>query len=294
MAGAGASSAQSSDIGARIACEVRDIGIPPRPAILDRIGREMNKDEPDFKVLATAIGSDVGIVAGLIRTVNSPYYGSHHRVRSVNEALMTLGLDVVSRTIAGLALRQMYPHMPSLDRFWNSSALIARLSGWLSQTIEGIRVRPDDAYTFGLFRDCGIPVLLNPFPEYRAVLTQANEEAELSFTAVEEAAFGVNHAAIGAALAEGWLLPDELALAIRHHHNLAALDEGNEMRLPPTVRTLIALSHLAEHLIQQHTGLSQTKEWLKMGDASLQLLAMGEAQLATLRETCGPVIDSES
>ena len=38
---------------------LRDIGIPPRPAILERISSEMLRDEPDYKRLATII-SEIG------------------------------------------------------------------------------------------------------------------------------------------------------------------------------------------------------------------------------------------
>lgn len=63
----------TSDIEARMRIEVRDIGIPPRPAILERIDREMLREEPDYRLLAEVIGSDVGLAAGLIKTTNSPY-----------------------------------------------------------------------------------------------------------------------------------------------------------------------------------------------------------------------------
>ena len=46
--------------------EIRDIGIPPRPTILNEIDHEMEKDAPDFGVLAKLIGSDVALAAGLI------------------------------------------------------------------------------------------------------------------------------------------------------------------------------------------------------------------------------------
>jgi HD-like signal output (HDOD) protein len=48
---------------------LREIGIPPRPAILDRIGGEMCKDEPDFRHLAVLISADVALAAGLLRAM---------------------------------------------------------------------------------------------------------------------------------------------------------------------------------------------------------------------------------
>ena len=85
---------------------LKDIGIPPRPAILERISSEMLRDDPDYKRLATIIGADVSLSAGLIKTANSPFFGYRIRARTINEALMLLGLDVASRTLAGIILLQ--------------------------------------------------------------------------------------------------------------------------------------------------------------------------------------------
>lgn len=263
------------DVDAQMRIEIRDIGIPPRPAILTEIDCEMAKDEPDFVRLAQIIGSDVALAAGLIKTTNSPFFGFTKKVRTVNEAMLVLGLKVVTRTIAGLALQQIFPYVPSLERFWDTSASTARVSGWIAQQFKGrCMVRSSDAYTFALFRDCGIPVLLIPFPEYLSVLRQANEEEMLSFTAVEDQALSINHAHVGAELAENWLLPDDICLAIRHHHEPHALDEDHPAAIPEFARQLVAIAQLAEFLIQGQSGLNMTCEWAKLGPACMNILGV--------------------
>lgn len=265
--------AELHNIDARMRMEIRDIGIPPRPAILQEIDREMAKDEPDFVYLAKVIGSDVALAAGLIKTTNSPFYGFGKKVRTVNEAMLVLGLKVVTRTIAGLALQKMFPYVPSLERFWDTSASTARVSGWLSQHLKGRgMVRSSDAYTFALFRDCGIPVLLIPFPEYLSVLQRANIEEELNFTEVEDRALSINHARVGADLAENWLLPEDICLAIRHHHDPLVLDENHPSGRPSSARHLVAIAQLAEYLIQEQSGQNLTREWIKLGPACMRIL----------------------
>lgn len=258
-----------------------DVGIPPCPIILDRFMNEIGKDEPDSLRLTNIIGADVGIAAGLIKTANSPFFGMRQRVRSVNEALTILGLKAASRAVAGIILRNSFPHVPNLERFWDASARIAHLSGWLAQTLQIRGLRAEDAYTFGLFRDCGIPVLLGRFPDYAATLNEANRDAERSFTAIEETTLPTNHAMVGCILAQSWWLPEEVCLAIRNHHDLAALESvGSE--LPILSRRLIAVAQLAEHILQQQLGLSLTQEWPKLSAACLKLLDIGETQLETL------------
>lgn len=270
----------------------KEIEIPPRPAILERISNEMLKEEPDYKRLATIIGADVALSAGLIKTANSPFFGYRIRARTINEALMLLGLDVASRALAGIILRRVFPNSLRLERFWDASARIARVSGWLARRVGNHKLRPDDAYTFGLFRDCGIPVLMMRFPAYREILARANNEAELSFTAVEEAQLPTNHAMVGYMLAHSWWLPEEIYLAIRHHHD-SAIVATPSLTPPLTSRYRIAISQFAEHLVQRHTGLDHTHEWPKLGDACLKLLDIAEDDIEDILAEAVPVITAE-
>ena len=273
--------AAQHDVDNRMRLEMRDIGIPPRPAILSEIDREMEKDDPDFGVLAKLIGSDVALAAGLIKTTNSPFFGFGKKVRTVHEAMLVLGLKVVIRTIAGLALKNLFPYVPNLERFWDASANTAQASGWLAQRLKGnCTLRPSDAYTLALFRDCGIPVLLIPFPEYSKVLQDANSEETRSFTDIENQMLSINHAAIGSDLAESWLLPADICSGIRFHHEIAALGESGASKLPHTARQLIAIAQIAEYLVQETTGMNKSCEWGKLGDVCLSIVHLSQDGLA--------------
>jgi len=270
---------------------ISDSGIPACPVIINRVHVEMSKDEPDLNLLARIISSDVALAGGVIAIANSPYFGFHGRVRSVSEALMVLGLDVACRAISGVILRKLFPVTLVMERFWDASSSIARLSGWLAQHPNiGIRLHASDAYTYGLFRDCGIAVLLNRFPYYHEVLAQANAEKTLSFTQIEEIQCPTNHAVIGGLLAQTWWLPEEISTAIRLHHEYEILQGNDSTLLPPATRGLIATAQLAEHIFQYHTGLSQSQEWFKAKEVCLKLLEINEDQLQDIYAEAAPVL----
>ncbi len=283
-------SSAPSDMDHMFELSIKKIGIPPCPAILIRVIDETNKDEPDYLHLASIINADVALSAGLIKIANSVYFGARQRARSVREALAIIGLKVASRAIAGIALRQAFPHSPVMERFWDGSARIARLSGWMAQQLNLPGLTPEDAYTFGLFRDCGIPVLLNYSPGYEAILLKANNEPQLRFTSIEDAAIQINHADIGSKLAQDWRLPAEIHLAIRQHHELKILDIV-ETRLPHILLSsrLIALAQLSEHIVQRQLKLSFTQEWPKLGSACLQQLDISDEQLDQIYNDAQPV-----
>lgn len=261
---------------------ILEIGIPPCPIILNQFMREMNKSGLNLNRLAGIIEADVAISASLIKTANSSFFGLHQRVRSVQEAIAILGLSATSRALAGIILRNAFPHM-RLERFWDASARIARLSGWLARHLKIPGVLLEDAYIFGLFRDCGIPVLLKHFSQYNKVLDLANHDSEHGFVEIEEAELPTNHAMVGCLMAQSWWLPEEISLAIRNHHDLASLIEANS-ETPILSRQLIAIAQLAEHIVQHQHGLSITQEWVKLGDACLKLIGMDKIQLDMLYE----------
>lgn len=72
---------------------------------------------------------------------------------------------------------------------------IARLSGWLAQKLgPAIKTSADLAYTFALFRDAGILLMLNRYPDYYTTLEEANNYPERLFTQIEEDRHATSHA----------------------------------------------------------------------------------------------------
>src|SRR5262249_39116975 len=88
---------------------VKSIGIPPCPALLAKLVREMRNDDPDFAKLGELIGSDVSLAAVLLKTVNSPFYGLRAKATSIRQALVFVGLRNVTQLVTGLLLRQAFP-----------------------------------------------------------------------------------------------------------------------------------------------------------------------------------------
>jgi HD-like signal output (HDOD) protein len=270
---------------------IKDIDIPPRPVILEHFQDEMRKENPSFMHLGKIIAADVSLSASLMKLINSPYYGLRIKVNSVSQALTMLGLDEASRAIAASCLHKSFPSTPKLERFWNASAQVAALSGWLAKNNHKTMLRADVAYTFGLFRNIGIAILIMRYPRYMETLDSANHETELSFTDVEQRDFQTDHARVGYVLAMNWNLPEEICLGIRSHHELLAMDQA-ESGVPLGSQYLIATSQTAEHILQCITGLSSTCEWQKLGTSCLRILGLSEDELPALCEAGADVLEA--
>lgn len=264
--------------------------IPPRPGILDQIFLETRQEEPDFLRLATLISEDMTLSASLVKTVNSPFFGLQHRASSIQDALMLLGLEVASRMVAGILLRHTFPRRPELDELWDASLKIAVLSHWLALRLgRALGLRPADAYTFGLFRDCGMAVMQIRQFDYANTLTRARAEPRQSFTEVERSVLGIDHAVVGSKLASDWRLSDEMAWGILFHHAIAELGASVEVPQPSSLR-LVALAQFADRLLQDNGELAVDHEWDKLGPRCLEILGLDEGRQAELSAEAGEFI----
>jgi HD-like signal output (HDOD) protein len=268
---------------------VHAIDIPPRPAILDRLREEMGKDEPDFKLLGQLISADVALAAGLIKTANSPFFGMGYRASTLHSALLLLGLDITCSAVAAISLRRAFPNSAHYERFWDASAKIAALSGWLATRLAVADMRSDDAYSFGLFRDCGIVILLRRYADYSQTLVLANQNAETAFTTIESQRHPTDHTVVGCLLAQNWWLPETICQAIRHHHDPFSMVQ-TQSSLALASGRLIAVSQTAEYLLQTLTGACQTREWSKLGVHCLQTLHLSEDELPGLLQEARVVL----
>lgn len=267
--------------------------IPPRPAVLGRIMMEIREPDPDYRKLAALISADVNLSASLIKTVNSPFFGLQRKAASVQDALMLLGMELASRIISGILLRHAFPRKPELETFWDQSLKVAILSHWLARLLKSRdNMRADAAYTFGLFRDCGMAVMTLNYPGYGNTVHAACRDRENAFTDVEQGNHQVNHAVVGAKLAENWQLPDDMHKAVLFHHAIAKWPEDMEV-LPVISARYIALSQLAEKILQDHHAATVNAEWHKLGPACLSILGLDENQLAEIEGEAIPFVQGE-
>lgn len=259
---------------------VSDIPLPACPDVLIEIDALISRSDFEFSELSALIKKDVALSAGLIKLSNSPVY-SLKKNASIQLALQMVGVRNVAFYARAFLLQAALSQGGSTIRFWDSSWRVAEMSARLAQLLH--REKHDETFTFGLFRDVGIAVLMSHYSNYKEVLSMANQDAEQVFTTHENREYSVNHAQIGAFIAEDWHLPDYFVAAIHCHH---APDELAEIPLAAPEKNrameMIALAQVAEHAIQLSTGLSQTHEWSKLKTFCLTTLDMTEADITTL------------
>lgn len=223
------------------------IDIPACPGIVTDAMQEAQKDEPDLGRLATLIASDAGLSAAALKLANSALYGNGAKISSVRKAVERLGTKNIVCVVVSVALRASMSGVPAawLEKFWQRTTMLAIIASIVAKRQFGIS--PDAAYTYALFHDAAIPMMMRRFPNYGEVLEQARSEGKL-LAAAEEEYFPCSHPVVGSLLVRNWGLPPILGQAIRFHHEPDAYDLPDRT-LPGGALGLIAVTQVAEHLI---------------------------------------------
>ena len=261
---------------------VQEIGIPPCPATLTKLLRETRSDAPDFRRVGQLIGGDVALASAILKVTNSPFYGLRTKATSVQQALALLGLNSVTQLVTGLLLRQAFSGVagPGMERYWKTSMAISLLSAMVCR--ETARGDVGVACTYGLFRDCGMPVMLQKFPVYADIFSGAALASGDPVQEIENERYPTNHPSVGAQLARSWHLSEFLCFAILHHHDLLYSNELLAQADAAAIK-LVAIGLVAEQLYCLATG-ETCHEWAPAGEWALFELDLTQEKFASLAE----------
>lgn len=259
---------------------LKTIFIPPCPVVVAALLEEARCADVDFNKIIRLISGDLSLAASMMKTANSPIFALRNKVETVQKAAAVLGLKNILCIVNGLALkRSLSSNGVSMERFWERSNYHATVSTRLARRVPGIS--QEDAYTFGLFHDCGIPILMQRFPDYKETLLIANRSAKAVWE-TETERHSTDHVTVGAMLAHNWHLPELIVKAIRMHHNFEILSDSAST-VSDEVRALTATSLLADHLIARFLDVPDEAEWMAHGTAALNYLNFDEEELAELQ-----------
>ena len=267
------------------------IDIPACPSVVIDAMQEAQRDEPDLNRLAGIISTDAGMSAAALKLANSPLYGASSRLTSVRKAVERLGTKNVVCVVVAVALRASMSGLPAawLENFWKRTTLLAIISSLVARRLYGIS--PDAAYTYSLFHDAAIPLMMRRFPNYGEVLEKCRNEG-LMLVQAEGDMFPCTHPIIGSLLVRNWGLPPILGQAIRFHHEDDAYDLPDRT-LPGGAVSLIAVTQVSEHLLSEILDDCDLEVGAQLFAKALDYLGVSESDLDDLRSRVAEAV-SES
>ncbi len=271
--------------------KVSSFQLPAKPQALADLQLEKAKPEPSIQAFADIISKDVALSSSVLKIINSPAFGLKRTVTDIKQSVIMLGYNNVTNIVSFFQLRNSFQDRAaiSLEKFWDTAMETANM---ISLTLENLNYKfsctAEDAYAFGLFRDCGIPLLAVKYPNYKEVLIEANSKPEQIFTAIEESYYQTDHAAVGYFMARSWNLPKQLCDLIQDHHKqdylVSNLGEQSQ-------KDIYALTKIASNVLNHYKFMKDDSEWLLAKDSVLEYFSLSEPDYQDLEDDLKDAFD---
>lgn len=196
--------------------------IKPFPHLVQEAMNLIDSDDSDNHVLANIIGQDPILTTRILSLANSSFYGMSRKVEDIETANAILGNNVIRNILVSAGALECFPVTEQRKQIWIHSIEVASVSELLADKFNQPK---ETAYMAGLLHDVGKFLLLDLFPEYKAVIDiEQTNEFELSLEE-EIKIMGLNHALVGAKIIKVWNLPQWLEKVIVMHDEPAESDD---------------------------------------------------------------------
>jgi len=199
--------------------------LPGSPKAVQKVLELLRRSDVTVAQIARAVEADADLTLRVLRTANSPFYGSRGGITAVRDACRVLGVHTLGNVaMAALALSQFPATGESAEwrhNLWRHGAAVGAIARALARNQ---KVSGETAYTAGLLHDIGRIALQACFPaEYKLALRR-RDGTDILLREAESAVFGLDHCAVGAELIHAWQLPSTIASALAQHHPGASGD----------------------------------------------------------------------
>ncbi len=195
--------------------------LPILPYVTLQLLKLADKPNASAKDYESIIMQDPAMVAKLLRTANSPFFGGGGRITSLQRAILMLGVETVRSICIVVSLqsgntgRKPGKHF-NLAEFWQHSITVACMSKVVAVLCK--YPKPEEAFLAGLMHDIGKLGIALFLPEDSVAVFNHRHDATFSDYEIEKQVLSMSHEEVGYEIATRWQLPQTYWGAIAHHH----------------------------------------------------------------------------
>jgi putative nucleotidyltransferase with HDIG domain len=194
--------------------------LPQFPENIMAIQRLIADPASDMPVIARQISMDPALTADLLKIVNSAQYMLSKRVDNISEAVKMIGIKGIKNLLYSYGTQKVLgDDTVDKKKLWEHSYKTAFYAYNLAKNFKNDKSLLDDVYVGGILHDMGKIIFSNVHPDLLNKIKGFCVDKNLPSSTFENLSAGMNHAELGALIAEKWNFPDRLVTAIRYHHD---------------------------------------------------------------------------
>jgi len=194
--------------------------LPQFPENILLVQKLIGDPKSDMAGIARQISMDPALTADLLKIVNSAQYMLSKKVDSISEAVRLVGIRGIKNLLYSYGTQKLLgDDSTEKKQLWEHSYKTAFYAYNLVKNFKRDKNLLDDVYVSGILHDMGKIIFSTVHPELLDKIKAFCIEKNMPVSTFEDLAAGMNHAEIGALIAEKWNFPEGLIAAIRYHHN---------------------------------------------------------------------------
>lgn len=194
--------------------------LPQFPENIMMIQKLINDPDSDMPSIARQISMDPALTADLLKIVNSAQYMLAKKVDNISEAVKMVGIKGIKNLLYSYGTQKILgDDTVDKKKLWEHSYKTAFYAYNLVKNFKHDNNLLDDVYVSGILHDMGKIIFSNVHPDLLERIKTFSVDKNLPSSTFENLSAGMNHAELGAKIAEKWNFPDKLIISIRYHHD---------------------------------------------------------------------------
>lgn len=216
--------------------------LPTLPKVHATLVAKLKDPATSSRQIAALLEEDMGMCAKVLQLVNSSFFGLGRRVRTVEDAVVYLGSDMIRNLVLTSAVFNLQRplHGVSAERLRRHALLV----GGIAQRLASDRKTAEDAFLAGVLHDIGVLILASQLPEQFEQALRSIQANPRPLHDAELELWGVSHDVIGAYLLGLWGLPYHIVEAVALHHR--PIDLAQFVTRKDETLDLMSLLHIAD------------------------------------------------
>lgn len=258
--------------------------LPQFPESIMQLQKLLDDPEAEMNEIARVLGQDPSLTADLLKTVNSARFMLSRRMDNVVEAVKVVGLRGLRQMLFSYGAQRVLGDGSDNEvsrKLWEHSQRTAFYGYAIARNVYKRREILDDVYVGSILHDMGKIVFSNMQPEMVEHMVDYARKRSIPTSVFEEMTNGIDHAEVGARIAQRWNFPDILVASIRFHHA--------PLKAPTPFRDVVAVIYTANELANLSHG-----EYEQIDMRVLRMLGIsGHDQLRQIHERLANQYDRE-
>ncbi|MCL2791812.1 MAG: HDOD domain-containing protein [Spirochaetaceae bacterium] len=199
--------------------------LPQFPENIVQLQKMIDDPESEITDISKHIAMDMSLTADLLKIVNSAQYMLAKKVDSITDAVKLVGLRGLKNLLYSYGTQKILKS--GLKEMWNHANKTAFYAYTLAKNYIKKKDLLDDVYIGGILHDIGRIIFFSAHPKLAGKISELAKSRDMGQNIFEALSAGLNHAEIGALIAEKWNFPEDLIISIRYHHepNAAPADK---------------------------------------------------------------------